>query len=103
MAPRDAKPISYSRGRQPSLESQEFRQNFSPFSIFADEEFADLESVLKALNLLVIQVSEAEPAVPLKGMVRYAIAPWFPISSTGPDDDGLVVFDGTAWRHTNVT
>ena len=103
MATRDAKPIAYSRGRQPSLENPEFRQNFSPFSIFTDEEFAILERVLKALNILIPQVADAEPAVPLKGMIRYAVHPWHPMATTGTGDDGLVVYNGTDWDKITVT
>ena len=81
MAARDSKPVAYTRGRQPSLENPEFRQNFSPFSLFADSEFADLERTLKTLNNLIPQVADAEPAVPLKGMIRYAVSPWDPLGS----------------------
>ena len=93
MAIRDSKPVAYTRGRQPSLENPEFRQNFSPFSLFADSEFADLERTLKTLNNLIPQVADAEPAVPLKGMIRYAVSPWDPLGS----GDGPVIYNGSAW------
>jgi hypothetical protein len=94
MAVRDSKPVAYSRGRQPSLENPEFRQNFSPFSLYADGEFADLERALKTLNNLIPQVADAEPANPLKGMIRYAVSPWDPLGR----GDGPVVYDGSAWQ-----
>ena len=94
MANRDGKPIAFTKGRQPTLENPEFRQNFSPFSLFTDDEFTRLERTLKALNLLIPQVADAEPSVPLKGMIRYAVSPWDPLGS----GDGPVIYDGSAWQ-----
>jgi hypothetical protein len=94
MAVRDGKPIAFAKGSQPSLENPEFRQNFSPFSLYTDDELTKLERTLKALNLLAPQVADAAPDTPLKGMIRYAVSPWDPLGR----GDGPVIYDGSAWQ-----
>jgi hypothetical protein len=94
MALRDSKPIAFTKGSQPSLENPEFRQNFSPFSLYTDDELTKLERTLKALNLLAPQVADAAPDTPLKGMIRYAVSPWDPLGR----GDGPVIYDGSAWQ-----
>ena len=41
-----------------------------------------------------VQVADSPPENPIKGMVRYAVSPWNPLSN---GFSGLVVYNGTAW------
>ena len=46
------------------------------------------------MQVATIVVSEIEPPNPIKGMVRYAVSPWNPLSNSF---SGLVVYNGSAW------
>ena len=54
----------------------------------------EIENSMKTIGEGSIQVADAAPARPLKGMVRYAVSPWNPI---GGSFQGLVVYSGTTW------
>jgi hypothetical protein len=95
--PRDATPVTYKKLDQPTIEKEEFRNTFSPFGQYADVQYTHIERAIRTQNLLVPQVADREPETPLRGMIRYAIDPWHPLSSTA-GDDGLVFFDGTDWQ-----
>jgi hypothetical protein len=90
---RDAKPATYKKVAAPSIEKEEFRNTFAPFGQYADQQYEGIEKALRSLSILAPQVSDREPSPPLKGMIRYAIAPWNPIGA----GDGWVFYDGTAW------
>jgi len=45
-------------------------------------------------------VTDQEPESKRKGMVRYAISPWDPLSN---GYSGLVVYDGANWRSIDIT
>jgi hypothetical protein len=61
---------------------------------YLQEELREVEASIRSLSDASLQVADSEPASPRKGMVRYAIAPWNPLSD---GTQGLVVYDGTAW------
>ena len=59
---------------------------------YFQDELQRIEIAIGTLAQAAIQVTDNEPANPIKGMVRYAVSPWNPGSS-----DGLYVYNGTAW------
>ncbi len=61
---------------------------------YLQEELREVEASIRSLSDASLQVADSEPASPRKGMVRYAIAPWDPLSD---GTQGLVVYNGTAW------
>lgn len=61
---------------------------------YISEELQRIEAAIASLHNASIQVAEAPPNTPVKGMVRYAVSPWDPL---GNGFSGLVVFNGTAW------
>ncbi|GEM_PF-4624458 len=61
---------------------------------YISEELQRIEAAISSLHNASIQVAEAPPNNPVKGMVRYAVSPWDPL---GNGFSGLVVFNGTAW------
>lgn len=54
----------------------------------------EIENSMKTIGEGSIQVADAAPVRPLKGMVRYAVSPWNPL---GDNFQGLVVYSGTTW------
>ena len=61
---------------------------------YISAELKRIEADISSLHNASIQVAEAPPNNPVKGMVRYAVSPWDPL---GNGFSGLVVFNGTAW------
>jgi hypothetical protein len=61
---------------------------------YLQEELREVEASIRSLSDASLQVADSEPASPRKGMVRYAISPWDPLSD---GTQGLVVYNGTAW------
>lgn len=61
---------------------------------YLQEELREVEASIQSLSDASLQVADREPENPRKGMVRYAIAPWDPLSNGSP---GLVVYNGTSW------
>lgn len=57
-------------------------------------ELERIESTLNSLETAAIQVTDTAPSKPIKGMVRYNQAPWYPLGGTTV---ALVVYNGTAW------
>lgn len=76
----------YTRRQYPELEDG--------VRLFIQEEFRRIEQSLSTVAEASIQVAEAPPANPVKGMVRYAVSPWNPLNN---GTSGLVVYNGTAW------
>lgn len=58
------------------------------------EELRRLENTIDSLNRASIQVADAAPDNPVKGMVRFNVLPW---DALGNGSSGLVVYNGTAW------
>lgn len=62
--------------------------------IYLQNELQRIERSIQQLTNASIQVAEKSPDSPIKGMVRYAVSPWNPLSN---GFSGLVVYNGTAW------
>lgn len=62
--------------------------------VYLQNELQRIERAIQQLTNASIQVAEKAPDSPIKGMVRYAISPWNPLSN---GFSGLVVYNGTAW------
>ena len=56
-------------------------------------EFQNIERTVASVTEATILVSDAEPETKRRGMVRYAVAPWIPVSG----HSGLVVYNGNSW------
>jgi hypothetical protein len=61
---------------------------------YIQDELQRIEQSISTLADASIQVAEAPPNNPVKGMVRYAVSPWNPL---GNGFSGLVYFNGSAW------
>jgi hypothetical protein len=75
----------YSRQQYPQLEEGVRR--------YIQEELRRIETSIGTLIRASVQVSDDEPANPVKGMIRYAVSPWNPTGA----GDGLYIYNGTAW------
>ena len=82
----DVTVTEYTRRPFPALEGS--------IKYFIQSEFERIENCLNSLTIGSIQVTDAAPEKPLKGMVRYNTSPWFPL---GGSTVSLVVYNGTAW------
>jgi hypothetical protein len=76
---------TYSRSQYPVLEEGVRR--------YFQDELQRIEIAINTLAQAAIQVAENPPDNPVKGMVRYAVAPWDPTGA----GDGLYVYNGAAW------
>lgn len=56
-------------------------------------EFQNIERTLSSVTEATILLADAEPTTKRRGMVRYAVSPWIPVSG----HSGLVVYDGNTW------
>jgi hypothetical protein len=61
---------------------------------YIQDELQRIETSLKTVTQASIQVLDNPPENPIKGMVRYAVSPWNPLSN---GFSGLVVYNGVAW------
>jgi len=77
---------TYQRTQYPVLE-EGIRRYFQ-------DELQRIEIAIGTLAQAAVQVSDDEPNNPIKGMVRYAVAPWDPL---GNGFTGMVVYNGTTW------
>ena len=77
---------TYQRTQYPVLE-EGIRRYFQ-------DELQRIEIAIGTLAQAAVQVSDDEPDSPIKGMVRYAVAPWDPL---GNGFTGMVVYNGTSW------
>ena len=57
-------------------------------------ELQKLEETVKSLSEASIQSTDQAPSKPKRGMVRFNVLPWNPLSNNSL---GLVVYNGTAW------
>lgn len=96
MANTDAKPLVFQKENQPQFEDVDLQKTISPFNVYNEEQLEAIERALKQANYLLPQVSDKEPPALIRGLVRYAIDPWHPLSSTS-GDDGWVYYDGSNW------
>jgi len=60
---------------------------------YFQDELQRIEIAIGTLAQAAIQVTDNEPANPIRGMVRYAVSPWNPTGA----GDGLYVYNGTSW------
>lgn len=77
----------YTRRQAPNL-NPDFLPNY------LQEELRELEASIRSLSDASVQVTDRAPDRPRKGMVRYAVSPWDPLSN---GSTGLVVYNGTSW------
>ena len=77
---------AYVRRPVPSLEES--------IKIYISQELQSIENAVRSIIEGTIQVEDNPPDKPKKGMVRYAVSPWNPLSN---GYSGLVVYNGTAW------
>ena len=63
-------------------------------STYISDELQRIEQSTTSLANASNQVSGNPPSVPVKGMVRYAVSPWDPLSN---GFSRLVVYSGNAW------
>ena len=61
---------------------------------YIQDELQRIEQSISTIADASIQVADAPPDAPVKGMVRYAVSPWNPL---GNGFSGLVVYTGNAW------
>lgn len=61
---------------------------------YLQDELQRIENAVRQLKTASIVVAENEPENPIKGMVRFAVSPWNPLSN---GFSGLVVYNGSAW------
>jgi hypothetical protein len=61
---------------------------------YLQDELQRIENAIRQLKTASIVVADIEPENPIKGMVRYAVTPWNPLSN---GFSGLVVYNGSAW------
>jgi len=73
---------------------QQFPQIEQGIQRFIQEEHRRIEASIGSLVNSSVQVADAAPISPVKGMIRFNVSPWNPL---GNGSEGLVVYNGTAW------
>lgn len=73
---------------------QQFPTIGEGIKVYLQDELQRIESAVRSLAEASIQVTDKAPENPIRGMVRYAVGPWNPLSN---GYSGLVVYNGTAW------
>jgi len=73
---------------------QQFPQIEQGIQRFIQEELRRIEASIGSLVNSSVQVADAAPVSPVKGMIRFNVSPWNPL---GNGSEGLVVYNGTAW------
>lgn len=69
-------------------------QTIENLVLFMSEELKNLELSIQSIADAAAQATDRAPEKPRRGMVRYAVSPWNPLSNSY---SGLVVYNGTAW------
>ena len=69
-------------------------QNPEGMAVYLSGQLQEIENSMKTVGEGSLQVVDSPPARPLKGMLRYAVSPWDPLSN---GFQGLVVYSGNAW------
>ena len=85
--------VKYVRRGLPSLET-EF------VAAYVQQELQELEKSITSLADASVQVTDREPEKPRKGMIRFAVSPWNPLSN---GFSGLVVYTGSSWANVSPT
>ena len=73
---------------------QQFPQIEQGIQRFIQEELRRIEASIGSLVNSSVQVADAAPVSPVRGMIRFNVSPWNPL---GNGSEGLVVYNGTAW------
>jgi len=76
----------YSRGNVPD--------NSDQLPDYLSEELQRLENAIRDITDASVQAVDNPPAEPRKGMVRFNILPWNPLSNNSQQ---LVVYNGNSW------
>jgi hypothetical protein len=76
----------YARNAPPQLE-QDLRK-------YIQDELQRIETSIRSLITSGVEVLDEPPLNPIRGMVKYNIAPW---DALGDGSEGLVLYDGTSW------
>lgn len=61
---------------------------------FLQGELQGIEASLRSVADGTIHTTDQAPPKPKRGMVRFSVLPWDPLSNNA---EGLVVYNGTAW------
>lgn len=85
----DSLVTKYTRGNLPNTPEA--------LSQFIRDELTRIEGFANASSEASIQTADKPVVNPKRGMVRYAVAPWFPVASVTSGDTGLVVYNGATW------
>ena len=85
----DSLVTKYTRGNLPNTPEA--------LSQFIQSELTRIEGFTNASTEASIQTADKPVVNPKRGMVRYAVAPWYPVASVSSGDTGLVVYDGSSW------
>ena len=83
----------YIRKQAPTLPAADQHQ-------YLQDELSGIERSTGTIAEASIQVTDVAPTSPRKGMVRYAISPWNPLSN---GFSGLVVYSGSSWVSITAT
>tara|TARA_R100001443_G_C3349266_1_gene176438 strand:+ start:1377 stop:1655 length:279 start_codon:yes stop_codon:yes gene_type:complete len=78
----------------PKYTRRQFPQLEESLKSFLEGEFQRLENILTAMSDAHIEATDQAPSNPRRGMVRFNVLPWNPLSN---NSQGLVVYNGTAW------
>ncbi len=79
---------SYQRNNSPQLE-QDLRK-------YLQDELQRIETSIRSLITSGVEVLDAPPLNPVRGMVKYNVSPW---DALGDGSEGLVVYNGSAWSN----
>ncbi len=69
-------------------------QNPEGMAVYLSGQLQEIENSMKTVGEGSLQVVDKPPSRPLKGMLRYAVTPWDPLSN---GFQGLVVYSGNVW------
>ena len=76
----------YLRGKSPVFQEG--------YERYVQDELQRIEASLRSLVTAGVEVLDQPPKNPVKGMLKYNISPWDPLSDSS---EGLVLFNGTTW------
>lgn len=76
----------YLRGKAPIIEEG--------FVRYLQDELQRIEASLRSLTVAGVEVLDAPPKNPIRGLLKYNVSPW---DAIGDGSEGLVLFNGTTW------
>jgi len=79
--------IGYTRNAAPVIEADLIR--------YLMDELSRIERSIRTLAVSGVEVLDAPPSNPVRGMVKFCASPWDPL---GTGYEGLIVYDGSAWN-----